>query len=305
MNKIVLLGANGYIGQHLASKLINENCLELYLFDIQEKSVNNFPNYYQLNLLEDIPEEYKEIIISANYIFHFSGITGTLKSIEYNRTYINVNEIGLLNILDIIRKIDGIKPKIIFPSTRLIYKGAKNTLLREDAEKEFKTIYSVNKFACEQYLEIYKSLYNITYCILRICVPYGNMLESNLSFGTISHFINKAKSKENIIIYGDGSLKRTFTHIDDLTNLIIKGGLSKKTDNQTFNIASNNHLTLLEVAQPIATKYNVKIELKEFPEQDLIIESGDTIFDGRKLKDILFYEYKHNFNDWIKNLKTV
>lgn len=298
---IVIIGSNGYIGQHIAHKLIKLNFSDIYLFDIHNDSLVSSGIYKQLNLINPIDEETKGILSQADFIFLFSGLTGTIKSVEQYSRFIEINELGLLNILDCIKD-NTIMPKIIFPSTRLVYKGVNGKLLTEDDEKEYKTIYAVNKFACEQYLNIYKNLYNINYTIFRICVPYGNLLNNELSFGTLSHFIKKARGGENIVLFGDGKLKRTFTHIEDICELIIQGGMNSQTNNQIFNIGSYNHMSLYEVAISIADLYHVKVEFTDFPANDLKIESGDTMFDGSKLCKLINYNYKHSFYEWINNL---
>lgn len=297
MNKIVILGANGYIGQHLAAKLLKLNDVELKLFDIQPESNVFDCEYHQADLTGPLSDVLKLALQSANYLFFFSGLTGTYKSVQSYEQFIHVNELGLLNVLNLLSK-NQAKPKLIFPSTRLVYKGQQNKLLKEDDEKEFKTVYAVNKIACENYLKIYQSLFNINYTVFRVCVPYGNMTSRDLSFGTLSHFVNRAAANQNIVLYGDGSLKRTFTHIDDLTNLVIEGAFSPNVINDVYNIGSNDNLSLYKVAEKIAGIYNVKVEFTDFPPVDLAIESGDTILDGTKLTDALNYTYKHSFNDW-------
>lgn len=299
--KIAILGANGYIGQHLVHKLKSEGNHELFLFDVHPKD-NDIDNYEQLDLTKPLQDELKSKLKIVDYIFFFSGLTGTSKSIDKYQDFIQINELGLLAVLDFLK--DEIKkPKIIFPSTRLIYKGHENLPLKESAEKEFKTIYAVNKFACERYLEIYKNMFEIDYTIFRICVPYGNMINNEFSYGTLSHFFNKALKGENIILYGDGSLKRTFTHIDDLTALLINGAFKEETSGEIYNIGSLDHLSLLEVATAIAELYGVRIEFKDFPLLDSKIESGDTIFDGEKLETLLNYKYRYSFKEWIKQFE--
>lgn len=80
----------------------------------------------------------------------------------------DVNEKGLLHLLNHIR-LSPYRPKIIFPSTRLVYQGA-DKALTEEAKKETKTIYAVNKLACEGYLYAYRQSFDIPYTIFRICI---------------------------------------------------------------------------------------------------------------------------------------
>ncbi|MBT2562758.1 NAD-dependent epimerase/dehydratase family protein [Pedobacter sp. ISL-64] len=302
MSKISILGANGYIGQHLAYNLLENHEHDIALFDVQARGKIKNELYEQLDLSSDISNNATKKLCDSDYIYFFSGLTGTYKSVEEYQNFININELGLLKVLDLIK--DQItKPKIIFPSTRLIYKGKKGILLKEDDEKEFKTIYSINKFACESYLEIYRNLFGLDYTIFRICVPYGNMIGTELSYGTLGHFVNKAQNGQPISLYGDGNLCRTFTHVEDLTNILIIGGMVSDTNNKVYNIGGKDHLSLLDVATPIADFFNVTVNFIPFPEVDMLIESGDTMFDDSALMATIKYSYIHSFNDWMGTLK--
>jgi UDP-glucose 4-epimerase len=302
MLKIIVLGSNGYVGRHVVHVLHKKTDAELFLFDVQETSFTSHGKYRQLDLTNDLDEDVKHCFASADFIYIFSGLTGTHVSVEKYKNFVEVNELGLLKILDCLKRSSGSQPKIIFPSTRLVYKGIENTPIKEDDEKEFKTIYAINKYACEQYLEIYRNLYGIKYSVFRICVPYGNLLSKDLSYGTLSHFINKAKQGEDITLFGDGQLKRTFTHIEDVAEIVAIYGMDDRTNNQVFNIGSNDNRSLLEIANAIANIYKVKVKFIPFPSPDLAIESGDTIFDDTRFLQATNYVYKNLFSQWISNI---
>ena len=76
------------------------------------------------------------------------GKTGTITGFGNYEEFIDINEKALLNILNEYRNQHS-SAKIIYPSTRLVYRGD-DMPLKEDAVKEFKTIYAINKYACEQ-----------------------------------------------------------------------------------------------------------------------------------------------------------
>lgn len=93
-------------------------------------------------------------------------------------------------------KESGSTARIVFPSTRLVYKGQQNVLLKEDAEKAPNTIYALNKLACEYMLAMYQKAFGIHYTIFRICVPYGSLIKSGTSYGTLGFFAKGQKSAE-------------------------------------------------------------------------------------------------------------
>ncbi len=296
--KILIVGSNGYVGKHLTKEFMNLGYDNLILTDIQDESFFKGVNYFQWDISTKT-DALVRTIKECEFVFFFGGLTGTINSIENYSRFVTTNEIGLLNLLDIL-KIYNPHCKIIFPSTRLVYKGKKGIAIKEEDEKEFKTVYAMNKFSCENYLKIYQECYGIRYSIFRICVPFANTLDDKFSYGTIGQFLNKAKENKDILIFGDGSQRRTFTHITDLVNVIIRGAFNAHTDNGIFNIGGRDNLSILQVAEKIAELFSVSVEFKEWSLLDRKIESGDTVFDSSKLDSILLYNYEHSFEDWVK-----
>ena len=293
-----ILGANGFIGRHLAYYL-NQNGFKVFAYDVQPERNPNLPAEIQYEQF-DICHNYDHINFNVDYLFVFSGITGTKNGFEQYRTFIEVNEIGLLNILSKVKDM-GQKPKIIFPSTRLVYKGVEQPL-PEDAEKEAKTIYAANKLACERYLKMYANCYGITYTIYRICVPYGNLFDGEFSYGTIGAFLNRAKSGGTITLYGDGEIKRTLTHVVSVCQQITDSMILSLSDNSTLNIAGET-FSLKELATKIAAIYGTPVSFIPWNDMDWKIESGSTEFDGRKIEDMICVEKKWTFDEWAKEVK--
>lgn len=298
MKKAIVFGANGYIGRHLVYYLSQQQ-YAIIPSDISIKSIDNFSNYLPINIVNI--NEVASIDFDVDYIYCFGGLTGTNVGFDQYKDFVEVNEIGLLNILTH-HKNSKSKARIVFPSTRLVYKGQKNIFLKEDAPKESLTIYAQNKLSCEDYLKQYALNFNIDYTIFRICVPYGNVFDKTFSYGTVGFFYNKSKNKENITLFGNGDLRRTFTHVEDICDAITESLKSPSSKNNIFNIGSNDNLSLFEVASLFAKKFEVSIDFTEWPESALKVESGDTIFDDSKIQKILNYNYKNSINNWVENL---
>lgn len=295
MKKISIIGANSYIARNIIFTMQhNIYNFDLRLYDYAEKQVDNAPNYSSVNILSK--ESVSSIDMNCDLLFMFVGKTGSNNGFEDFDTYININEISLLNVLNECTKQKS-KAKIIFPSTRLVYKGKKGRLC-EEAEKEYKTIYAINKFACEMYLKQFHNLFNGEYCIFRICVPYGTLIEKASSYGTAEFMISKARNGENISLYGDGSQRRTLTYMGDLCDILIAGALSDQCRNEIFNVGGGDY-SLNEMATLIAKKYGVCVEYTPWPEIAQKVESGDTVFDDTKLKKAINCVYKKTFEDWI------
>ena len=280
MKKIGVIGANGYIGKHIVSYLQRHYDVNVDSYDIVTEC--DSPNYHKVDLTDK--ESIKGLNLDLDYIFMFAGLTGTYNGFNEYQKFISINELGLLNLLDAIKNSEY-RPKVIFPSTRLVYKGIDKSL-KEDDLKECKTIYAANKLACEGYLQAYHDSFDIPYTIFRICLPYGNLLSTDYSFGTVGFFIRQAKAGKDITLYGGGNIKRTFTHMEDLCYQIIEGSFHHESNGQTYNVGGET-LSLHDAAEIIAAKYGTKVTEIPWPERDLRIESSHTYFDDTKIRSLL------------------
>lgn len=277
--KVAIIGANSYIARNLLVFLkLNFPRAKVLLYDLAGKHLDGEENYHSIKILEE--DSVAQMDLDCDLVFMFVGKTGSAAGFDEFETFIDINERALLHVLREYRKQKS-NAKIIFPSTRLVYKGSPNPI-KETDEKEFKTVYSVNKFSCEQYLEQFHRVFGIQYCIFRICVPYGTMVPGAGSYGTVHFMIHHAKKGENIPLYGTGDVRRTFTHIEDLCSNLLDGALCERCKNDVYNIGGEN-LSIGEVAELIATQYGVGIDYVDYPKIDEMIESGSTVFDADKL----------------------
>ncbi len=296
MKKIAIIGANSYIARNVLYSLNHaEEQYDIQLYDYADEHVDGNLQYKKIQILN--PESVSEIDMDCDVIFMFVGKTGSANGFDEYKIFVDINEMALLNVLNEYRRQNS-SAKIIFPSTRLVYKGKKG-ILSEDSEKEFKTIYAINKYACEEYLKQFSNVFGIRYCIFRICVPYGTLIPNATSYGTAEFMLKKAANGENITLYGDGAVRRTLTYMGDLCNVMIRGAFDDNCINDIYNIGGEDY-SLKEMAELIAQKYSVGVDYVEWPEVAWKIESGDTVFDDSKLRNILGNIIVSKFADWVE-----
>lgn len=292
--KCLVFGAGGYLGRHLVAALRAAG-----------HAVVAAPSR------ADTPESRVDICDArtltrldwaVDVVFVFAGVTGTTASFKNHVSYVTCNEVGLLNVLESIR-LSSYRPRVVFPSSRLVYKGSQSPL-HETAELEAKTVYAANKIACEFHLRAFSKAFDIPHTIFRVCVPYGNSQDATYSFGTIGNFIRQALETRRISLYGDGSLRRTFTHVDDLCSLVARASSSANFENGTFNIPGND-LSLLEAAELIGARLGAAIEFTPWPSFDLRIETGSTVFDGTSTQSRLPLMAVRNMAQWAANIAPI
>jgi UDP-glucose 4-epimerase len=299
IRRCALFGANGYIGSQLAY-LLHQRQVEVALFDVQDQGhLSNKTVYQRFDVCD--PACWNDFE-PARYdaLFFFSGLTGTDRSFTRADDFLAVNEGGALRLCRKLAPLGEKAPKVIFPSTRLIYKGSP-VPLSEDAEKETKTLYAVNKWACENMLYAYHTMYGIPYVVTRICVPYGTVFPSEYAYGTIGFFLKQARQGLPICLFGGGVQKRTFTHVADVCHACMQVADRNDLVSGIFNIGGET-FALREVARMVAEKFGITIESVEWPDVGRKLESGDTVFDDAKLvKEIGDYRM-NDLKNWLAEL---
>lgn len=294
--KCLVFGANGYIGRHLVHNLL-QNGNTVTTFGLADNASDSARDHRVFDITDRASLD--GIDWNVDVVFMFAGLTGTYVGFQRTEQFVKVNEIGLLNVLEAISA-SAYRPRLVFPSTRLVYRGS-DYAVREDHPCEPKTIYAVNKLACEHLLRVYSNSFNIDHTIYRVCVPYGNLVGTGYSYGTVGSFMQQAAANRVIRLFGDGSLRRSFTHVQDLCDQILISCLSDSTRNQTFNTLGED-LSLGSVAEAIAKKYDARLEFTPFPDKDLKIESGHTVFDAAKLQSLFPISLKYKVSDWLENI---
>ena len=107
--------------------------------------------------------------------------------------------------------------------------------------------------------------------------------------------IKQAKVGE-ITLYGDGTMRRTLTSMEDLCFQIYEAAKRPESNNQIYNIGGNTYM-LKEVAEIVAAEYGASIKYIPYPERDLKIESGSTFFDYDKISKLTGYQSKSNVKE--------
>lgn len=295
--RAAIIGANGYIARNMLAVNRVSKYAETVPSGHRPEHVDGATGYRMADLSRRADAE--RAIEDCDVIFFFAGKTGTIQGFDAPDEFLDTNERLLLHLLDAYRSV-GSKAKIVFPSTRLVYRGSDDPL-REEAQKEFLTPYAMQKYACEQYLEMYRRQYGVRYCVLRICVPYGTLVHPLSSYGTLDFFLRQARETGRITIYGDGSQRRTVTYIGDLCHMIWQAGLDDRCINDVYNVGGEN-MSLRELAEQVAKAISADVVEVPWPEAIRKIESGSTVFDADKLNGILHYRENMTVERWIKEM---
>ena len=288
--RIAVLGCNSFLARNFI--YYAHETLEIILYGRSDKTISKL-NYTKVdfNSIEDIE---KKVCFDVDAILLFIGKVGTVQGFKQPEEFINANEIVLLNILEAYRKTNS-KALLLYPSSRLIFRGHENRKITETSDIMPKSIYAITKYAAEQYLRLYHEFYGIKYVILRICAPVGSLIDNNGSYGTFKLFHEQAHGRKIITVFGDGKQQKTFTNINDVCEAILRLIKKKDLSARDYNLGGKV-MSLTEIAEKIASNYGASVQYVPWPHEYKIVDGGTCIFDSKrfdcefnmKYRDIIF-----------------
>lgn len=272
MSKIVVFGANGFIGRHLVRALAKDKNNEIVAFDFFSKQQPGLDNpFIRLSNVHVVAGDFlnrddvSNALIAAEFVFHLVSSTNPVTSSKDPFIDIDTNIRGSIELFDLCIK-HGVK-KIIFPSSGgTVYGDIDSERIKEDVFPQPRSPYGIGKLTIENYLRYFKYISGLNYIVYRIANPYGPGQNIYGKQGVIPIFMHRYLLKQPISVYGDGSMVRDYLYIDDLIKLIIQTYAKINTHNE-YNLGSGQGYTINELIANIedCTGYTVKRQRIETP----------------------------------------
>jgi UDP-glucuronate 4-epimerase len=222
--KVLITGAAGFIGSHLSERLLDDGWMvvgvdnfdDFYDPRIKRRNITDCLKNKNFQLVEaDIRDNAamdKTVGSGVEIIVHLAARAGVRPSLEKPLLYADVNINGTMILLEAAKKHKV--NKFIFGSSSSIYGNNKKVPFSEDDNVDFPiSPYAATKRAAELICHTYHHLYGISITSLRFFTVYGPRQRPDLAIHKFAKLIEQDKP---IPVYGDGSMMRDFTYIDDI-----------------------------------------------------------------------------------------
>ena len=313
MKKILITGVAGFIGYHLADKLLSknyqiigiDNLNDYYDPILKQDRLNNLKKFsnFEFHKIDFIQNNELTSIFNNNQfnqVIHLGAQAGVRYSITNPQFYIDTNITGFLNILENCNNYNV--ENIIYASSSSIY-GDNNDLLFSENDKTEKQIsmYGVSKKTNELMAHTYSNLYGLKTIGLRFFTVYGPWGRPDMALYIFTKAIIENK---NIDLFNKGSHTRSFTYISDIVapiyRLIKINENNQKilSNNDILNIGGSEPVKLLRFIDIIEDYLGKKAKIKLKPMQQGDIQ--DTNADITKLKKITDYKPQVDIEEGIK-----
>ena len=263
--KVVIMGGGGFLGSHLVETLL-ANGQDVRVFDrpgarYLEYSSQRGANILTGNFLD--PNDVGKALSDCDVVYHLVSATVPQTSNENPRYDVEANLIGTLQLLEQMRSAHV--KKIIFPSSGgTVYGIPQEIPIKESHPTDPISSYGITKLAIEKYLHLYWTLYGLDYCILRIANAYGARQPITQTQGAIAAFLGKAASKEEILIWGDGSVLRDYVYAGDIARAFLQA-TDYQGELKVFNIGSGHGNSLNDIIGAIENILQVPLQVKYLP----------------------------------------
>ena len=236
--KILITGGAGFIGHHLANRLVEHYTVVVYdsLYTGDSKRLNSNIGFVKGDVTDFT--HLSKVSRDVDVIYHLAAISRVLESVKHPRLCFDTNVTGTFNVVEVAREAGC---KIIYASSREVYGDAQYLPVDEEHPLNPKNPYGASKLAGENMMRAMAATYDMRYVIIRLANAYGQGDFSRV-IPTFSHNIKEGK---NLVIYGSPSKIIDFIHVSDVVDALIA---CLDVDEQIMNIGSGIGTTLGELA---------------------------------------------------------
>ncbi len=294
--KVVVTGGLGFIGSHIAERLLQDN--EVVIVDNgstgKKENIKHFKDEIELVLGDINSVNLEETFEGCDYVLHQAALPSVPRSIKDPLNSNNANITGTLNVLLAAR--DSGVSRVVFASSSSVYGDTPKLPKVETMPINPKSPYAVTKATGELYCQNFNSIFEVPTVCLRYFNVFGPRQDPNSQYAAvIPKFITAILNGQQPTIYGDGEQSRDFTFVENVVDANILACKSSETG--VFNIACGRRIILNE----LVTMINELLETDVSPKY-VDPRPGDikhSLADISKAKS-LGYNPKNDFKEELK-----
>jgi UDP-glucose 4-epimerase len=292
--RYLVTGGAGFIGSNITAALVAAGERVRVLDNLSTgrwTHLDGIPNQSQIERVEgDIRDAaaVAKACEGVEVVLHQAALGSVPRSVETPIESDLANVSGTVTVLDVARH-TGVR-RLVFAASSAAYGETPTLPKREDMTPMPLSPYAVTKLACEQYLQVFASLYGLETLNLRYFNVFGpNQTPDGAYAAAIPRFGDAALSGRAIQIFGDGEQTRDFCYIDNTVRAnLLAATTSKKLEGQIVNIAGGRRIGLNELVRELGKAFGRDVAVEHVAPR-----AGDvrhSLADISRAKELLGYE---------------
>jgi nucleoside-diphosphate-sugar epimerase len=307
--RALITGGAGFIGSHLSEMLLDRGHDVLILDNLSTGSIDNIshlkgrPGFeYFIDSVNNEPL-LAELIDRSDVVFHFAAAVGVKLIVEQPVYTIETNVHGTEVVL---KHANKKKKLVVIASTSEVYGKSVDFPFREDSDlvmgptPKHRWAYACSK-AIDEFLALaYWKERKLPVIIVRFFNTVGPRQTGQYGM-VIPNFVRQALAGEPITVFGDGTQSRSFTHVADVVDALLKLVTEPKAVGEVINIGNIQEVTIMQLAERVRELSGSTSMIKCIPYEEAY-ESGFEDMPRRvpalqKVEELIGYAPKHGLDD--------
>ena len=305
----LITGGAGFIGSHLSEALLENGHDVLVLDNLSTGSIENIAHLkgrkgfeYFIDTVDNEPL-LAELIDRSEVVFHLAAAVGVKLIVEQPVHTIETNVHGTEVVL---KHANKKKKLVVIASTSEVYGKSEDVPFREDSDlvmgptPKHRWAYACSK-AIDEFLALaYWKERKLPVIIVRFFNTVGPR-QTGMYGMVIPNFVRQALAGEPLTVFGDGTQRRSFSHVRDIVNALLKLVAEPKAIGQVINIGNTEEVTITALAERVRDLTGSRSPLKYIP-YDEAYESGfedmpRRVPDLRKIECLIGYRPQYDLDD--------
>ena len=251
--KVLITGADGFIGSHLAEQLVLQGatvaCLANY---------NSFGSAGWLDSLHDEIKQkltinlgdvrdggqMRDLVAGSDIVFHLAALIAIPYSYQAPQAFVGTNVSGTFNILEACRH--NSIPKVVLTSTSEVYGTPQVTPITEDHPLQAQSPYAATKVAADQLGLAYAATYGLDVLVLRPFNTYGPRQSMRAVIPTV---LAQMIAGRDEILLGSLHPRRDFTYVADTVDGFVKAALAKTEKGEVIQLGTGHAISIGELVE--------------------------------------------------------
>jgi UDP-glucose 4-epimerase len=291
MAKCLITGGGGFIGSHLAERLVKDGHAVRVLDNFSSGKRSNLEHIAgPLEIIEgDLrsAEDCRRACRQMEVIFHQAAVPSVPRSVEDPATSHAANVDGTFNLLVAAR--DAGCRRVVFAASSSAYGDVPQLPKRENMAPTPLSPYAVNKLVGEYYCSVFSTCYGLETVSLRYFNVFGPRQDPKSQYAAaIPAFVTSILRGEPPIIYGDGEQTRDFTYIDNVVHANVLAATASGLKGQVLNIACGASVTVNNIIRQINALLGTSVKPCYEPERPGDVKHS--LADIALAKEVIGYE---------------
>lgn len=302
--KSIVTGGAGFIGSHLAERLVKNGHKVLVIDNLSSGKKSNLKNVVKkikfvnkdIRDLKSINQLFKGV----DNVFHLAALADIVPSIENPQKYFTTNVDGTFNVLK--ASLENNIKRFIYSASSSCYGIPKNYPTSENEKISAKYPYALTKRLGEELVLHFADLYRLNATSLRFFNVYGKRARTSGTYGAVfGVFLAQKIAKKPFTVVGSGAQKRDFTHVSDIINAIMKVSSKKNLKNKVYNVGSGQTISINRIVELLE---GTKVHIPKRPgEPEITFADIRRIKKEVKWKPLIsiekgIFDLKRSIKDW-------